>query len=159
MTAQPYQRREPQPWGRAGEVAFVAASGVLVLLAAAALAGVGVSGVLFGRGWVWPHGGSSTAAAIGGLLAGHPGAGLPAGPAGSLPGRDVVYGCVAAAELLALGLLLAAVAGWLGYRRPGDARGGMATRREAAQVLGLRRLRDAGPVIRPDRYGPRGGPR
>ena len=80
-------------------------------------------------------------------------------PAARLPGRDAVYGCVAAAELLALGLLLGAVLGWLRYRRPGDARGGMATRREAAQVLGVRRLRDAGPVIRPDRYGPRGGPR
>ena len=39
------------------------------------------------------------------------------------------------------------------YRRPGDARGGMATRSEAEQVLGISKLRGARDIIRPDLYG------
>jgi hypothetical protein len=39
------------------------------------------------------------------------------------------------------------------HRRPGDLRGGMATRREAEHALGLRTLRAAKAIIRPDRYG------
>ena len=46
------------------------------------------------------------------------------------------------------------------YHWPSDARRGMATRTEAAQVLGRSRLRAARTIIRPDLYGTtRGRPR
>ena len=98
-------------------------------------------------------------AAVGGLLTGHPAAGLSTGDAARLPGTAAVYAGVAVAELAALGLLTAGGVGWARYRRPGDARGGMATRGEAAAVLGLGRLLAARSVIRPDRYGPTEGAR
>ncbi|WP_246215097.1 hypothetical protein [Modestobacter muralis] len=41
------------------------------------------------------------------------------------------------------------------YRRPGDARSGMASRGEAEQALGISQLRAGRAVIRPDRYPPK----
>ena len=93
-------------------------------------------------------------AALAGLLSGHPGRGLPPELAARLPGPIAVYSGVAVAELAML--TVAAVGGVLfwRYHRPGDARRGMATRGEAAQVLGRSRLRAARAIIRPDLYGP-----
>ena len=68
-----------------------------------------------------------------------------------------VYACVAAAELvLLMGAVMTAVLATR-YWRPGDARRGMATRREAEQALGLNQLRAGRAVIRPDRYPFRNG--
>jgi len=149
MTAQPYQRREPQPWGRAGEVAFVAASGVLVLLAAAALAGVGVSGVLFGRGWVWPHGDAALISSIHGLLTGRVGVGLTPAADRRVPGPGPVYGLAALGELALMAVTVCAVVVWWRHLGPG-ASVGMATRAEAAAALGVARLRTSRTIIRPD---------
>lgn len=150
----PQQRRDPQPIGRGGEVALVAVAGVLLMLGLAALAGLGAAAALAGGGWVWPRGSDAIGAVLGGLLTGQPGHGLPPDLAGRVPGRAAVYSGVAAAELAML--TLAGVAGILfwRYRRPGDARRGMATRSEAAQVLGRSRLRAARAIIRPDLHGP-----
>lgn len=150
----PQQRRDPQPMGRGGEVALVALAGVLMLLGLAALAGLGAASALAGGGWVWPHGSDSIGAVLGGLLTGHPGQGLPPELAGRVPGRAAVYSGVAAAELVMLALAGAGGVLFWRYHRPGDARRGMATRSEAAQVLGRSRLRAARAIIRPDLHGP-----
>lgn len=150
----PYRRRpDPQPIGQGWEVAVVAIGGALLGLGLAGLAGLGAASALFGGGWVWPHGTATIGHVIGGVLAGHPGRGLPAGQAAKVAGPVAVYVCVAAAELALA--VAASVAGVLfaRYRRPGDARGGMATRGEAEQVLGISRLRQARQIIRPDLYG------
>lgn len=150
----PQQRRDPQPMSRGGEVALVALAGVLLMLALAALAGMGAAAALAGGGWVWPHGSDTISAVLRGLLTGHPGQGLPPELAGRVPGRAAVYSGVAAAELVMLALASAGGVLFWRYHRPGDARRGMATRSEAAQVLGRSRLRAARAIIRPDLHGP-----
>ena len=153
MIIQQHRFRDPQPISRGGEAALVALAGVLLLLAVAALTGLGVAAALFGGGWVWPRGADTTGRVLAGLLTGHPGRGLEPALTGKVPVQLAVYSCVAAAELALLGLAtVAAVLGWR-YHRPGDSRRGMATRAEAAQVLGQTRLRHAGTIIRPDLYG------
>jgi hypothetical protein len=144
------RERDPQPFGRQAEVAFVALMGVLLLLSWTAAAAVGLAAEIFGGGWVWPGGASEVLTEVGALCSGRPAQGFTPALAARLPGPRTVYGCVGASEVLVLGLLL-----WVGvlvsqYRRPGDARRGMATSYEAAQVLGVRRLRSARGVIRPD---------
>jgi hypothetical protein len=152
MTA-PYQRRrDPQPIGQGWEVAVAVIGGALLGLSLAALCGLGVASALFGHGWVWPHGTDTISHVLGGLLTGHPGRGLDAHQAPLVAGPTAVYLCVAACELalvvasIVVGVLFAR------YRRPGDARGGMATRGEAEQILGMSRLLAARAVIRPDLY-------
>jgi hypothetical protein len=148
----PPRRGDPQPIGRGWELAVVAAGGTLIAVALAALAGLGLASALWGDGWVWPHGSETGIHVLGGLLQGQPGRGLPPEQLRQVAGPVPVYACVAAAELV---LVITAVIGAVlisRYRRPGDARGGMATRGEAEQALGLRQLRAGGAVIRPDRY-------
>ncbi len=153
MTASYQRRRDPQPMGQGWEVAVAVIGGALLGLGLAALCGLGAASALFGRGWVWPHGTDTITHVIGGLLAGHPGHGLDPRQARLVAGPTAVYLCVAVCELA---VIVASVAGGVfvaRYRRPGDARGGMATRSEAEQVLGIRRLRGARDIIRPDLYG------
>lgn len=158
MTA-PYQRRrDPQPMGQGWEVVVAVSGGALLGLGLAALCGLGGASAVFGRGWVWPHGTDTIGHVIGGLLAGHPGRGLDPRQARMVAEPLPVYVCVTACELL---VLVGAVVGGVlvaRYRRPGDARGGMATRREAEQALGRSRLHGARVIIRPDLYG-RAAPR
>ncbi len=153
MTA-PYQRRrDPQPMGQGWEVAVAVIGGALLGFGLAALCGLGAASALFGRGWVWPHGTDTIGHVIGGLFTGHPGRGLDPRQARMVAGPLAVYLCVAACELA---IIVASVVGGVliaRYRRPGDARGGMATRSEAEQVLGMSRLRGARDIIRPDLYG------
>lgn len=152
MTSQQHRSRDPQPISRGGEAALVALAGGLLLLAVAALTGLGVAAALFGGGWVWPRGADTIGRVLAGLLTGHPGRGLEPAPTGKVPGQLAVYGCIAAAEVALLGLAtVGAVLGWR-YHRPGDSRRGMATRAEAAQVLGQTRLWHARTIIRPDLY-------
>lgn len=154
MTSPAQRRRDPQPIGTGWELAAVAVGGALIAVALAALTGLGLGSAMFGGGWVWPHGTETTAHVLGGLLHGQPGRGLPPDQLHRVAEPVPVYACVAASELALL--TIAAVAGVLieRYRRPGDARGGMATRREAEQALGLSQLRGARSIVRPDRYGP-----
>lgn len=155
MTTPP-RRRDPQPVGRGWELAVVAAGGALIAVVLAALAGLGVASALWGGGWVWPHGTDTVMRVLGGLLHGNPGRGLPPDQLGRVAEPVPVYASIAAAEFV---LLIAAVRTSVlaaRYWRPGDARSGMATRREAEQALGLRQLRASRAVIRPDRYPSRG---
>ncbi|WP_198588542.1 conjugal transfer protein [Geodermatophilus chilensis] len=151
MTTPP-RRRDPQPVGRGWELAVVAAGGALIAVALAALAGLGVASALWGGGWVWPHGSDTVTRVLGGLLHGHPGRGLPPDELRQVAGPVPVYACVAVAELVLLTAAVTTAVLAARYRRPGDARSGMATRRETEQALGLNQLRAGRAVIRPDRY-------
>ena len=156
MTTPPQRRRDPQPISRGWELAAAAVGGALIAVALAALAGLGLASALWGDGWVWPHGTETVIHVLGGLLHGDPGRGLPPDQLRQVAAPVPVYTCVAAAELVLLTTGVMTVAFVSRYRRPGDARGGMATRREAEQALGLRQLRAGRAVIRPDRYPPQG---
>ena len=139
-------------------MAFVILAAVLVVLALAALVGVGVAGALFGGGWVWPHGTQGAGHELHGLLTGDAADGLPPALARRVPSRAAVDGCVVVAELAAVLVLGTAAVLVSRYRQPGDARGGMATRSQAGLVLGASRIRSAAAVIRPDlRNRRRGG--
>ena len=146
-------RRDAQPMSRDGEIAMLVLVGVAVVLSVAALTGLGAAAALFGGGWVWPAGSDTTGQVLGGLLTGRPGAGLAPAAQTRVPDPNTVYGCVAAAELLAVAMSVAAAVVFSRYRRPSDARRGMATRAEAGRVLGRGRLREARTIIRPDLYG------
>ncbi len=127
--------------------------GALLGLGLAALLGLGVASALWGGGWVWPHGSDVIGHVLGGLLAGRPGRGLPPEQARQVAEPAAVYACVAVCELAWIALSAVAGVSVARYRRPADARGGMASRSEARQVLGLRQLRAAKTLIRPDLYG------
>lgn len=150
----PYQRqRDPQPMGQGWEVAVAAIGAVLLGAGLAALAGLGAASMLFGGGWVWPHGSDTIGQVIGGLLTGSPGRGLPPEQSRLVGPPIAVYAFVAAAEVALIVAGCAAGVIFSRYRRPGDARGGMATRGEAEQVLGMSALRSARKIIRPDLHG------
>ena len=151
MTTPP-RRRDPQPISRGWELAVVAVGGALIAVALAALLGLGLASALWGGGWVWPHGTETVTHVLSGLLDGHPGRGLPADQLRRVAGPIPVYACVAVAELVLLTAVTGTAVLAARYRRPGDARGGMATRSEAEQALGLTQLRAGRTVIRPDRY-------
>jgi hypothetical protein len=144
------RRRDPTPVGRVGEVALCAVAGVLLIVAFAALAGLGLASALFGGGWVWPHGTDAIRRTLGGLLGGQPGRGLPARVAAYVPSRVAVYASVATCELFASALIIAAATWVVRWRRPSDPRRGMATPSEVREVLGTKRLRRARRTIRPD---------
>ena len=146
----PYQRRrDPVGYTAGWEVAVAAIAGAVFVIAAAALLGLGVAALLFGGGWVWPHGTNTIGSLLGGIFTGHPGRGLTMGEASRVPAAAAVYLCVAVLELLFVAVLI-----WccvlLVRRFRND---GMATRWEAQQALGIGQLQDAKAIIRPDLYG------
>ena len=156
MTA-PYQRRrDPQPVSQGWEIAAAAIGGALLGLGLAAVAGLGLASAMFGGGWVWPHGADTIGHVIDGVLTGHPGRGLPSAQLKLVASPGAVYCCIAGCELIVLALAVTASALVARYRRPNDARSGMASRSEAEQVLGISTLRGAKEIIRPDLYPPRG---
>jgi hypothetical protein len=148
----PSRRRDPQPISRGWELAVVAVGGALIAVALAALVGLGLGSALWGGGWVWPLGTETVTHVLGGLLSGDPGRGLPPDQLRQVAEPLQVYTCVAVAELVLLTVAVITAVLAARHRRPGDARGGMATRREAEQALGLNQLRAGRAVIRPDRY-------
>jgi hypothetical protein len=148
----PSRHRDPQPISRGWELAVVAVGGVLIAVALAALVGLGLASALWGGGWVWPRGTETVTHVLGGLLSGDPGRGLPPGQLRQVAEPIPVYACVAVGELVLLTVAVVTAVLAARYRRPGDARGGMATRSEAEQALGLSQLRAGRAVIRPDRY-------
>lgn len=100
--------------------------------------------------FAWPSG--RLLDAYHGLLCGQFGAGL-GDAAGDLPPDPVMWPLTALGELLALG---AAVVGgtWMRNHAGTNARHGLATPAQAAEALGLPRLRHSAAVIRPDLYRP-----
>jgi hypothetical protein len=152
----PFRRRDPQPivWG--WELAVAAVGAALIAVALAALVGLGLASALWGGGWVWPQGTETITHVLGGLLDGSPGRGLPPDQLQQVAGPIPVYASVAATELVLLTAAVITAVLVARHRRPGDARGGMATRKQAQQALGLQQLRAGRAVIRPDRYPSRG---
>lgn len=146
-----YRDRDPDPIGRGWEAAVAAVLIALVSAALVALAGQGIAAALFGGGWVWPAGtNGQLVRAVAGLLTGRPGRELNHADAARLPGMPTVYASVAASEVALAVLLVTAGIAWSRYRRPRDARRGMATRAEASRVIGIAQMRRARPIVRPD---------
>jgi hypothetical protein len=149
MTAPFQRRRDAITYTPGWEVAVAVIAGGVLVIALAALLGLGLAALLFGGGWVWPHGMSTVVAALAGLFSGHAGHGLPAGDAGRVPAAGAVYACVTVLELLFTAALV-----WVGVLIVRRLRkDGMATRWEAQQALGEGRLHDVKAIIRPDLYG------
>jgi type IV secretion system protein VirD4 len=135
--------------------AGAAAAWLCVALLALPL-GRGCAAWLFGGGWTWSQGPGALRRSIGGLLTGRPEAGLIAGASAQLPGDWAVYAVVLVFEGLLLAATVWAVVLWWRYLGPG-ARNGLASRAEAALVLGAGRLRKSRRLNRPDLYGPEAG--
>ncbi len=149
--------RDPQPATNAHERALLGLLGAASLLVVAAFAGVAGASALFGGGATWPSSPTWVQALIG-LISGDPGSGYPSAAAKRIPGDGVVYACVAVVEVLTVAAALVGAVVVARFRRPGGARRGMATRGEAAAVLGRSRLWTARRILRPDLYA-RGGRR
>src|SRR4051794_41603383 len=137
MTTPPQRRRDPQPISRGWELADAALGGAVIAVALAALAALGLASALWGEGWVWPHGSETVIRVLGGLLHGDPGRGLPPDQLRQVAGPVPVYACVAAAELVLVTTAVISAVLVSRYGRLGDSRGGMATRGETEQALGL----------------------
>jgi type IV secretory pathway TraG/TraD family ATPase VirD4 len=150
-----YRRQAPQPIAHTWEVAVLALTGIAATVGAAALAGQAAAVAVTGGGWVWPAGSHAATRAVAGLASGRPGAGLTAEQAQRLPAGWVVYAGVGVGEVTAVALLVAAALFGRRWWRPNDPSRGMATRGQAAAVLGVRRLRSARAILRPDLYPPR----
>lgn len=149
MTFTNQRRRDPVGYTPGWEVAVAVIAGAVLVIALAALLGLGLAALLFGGGWVWPHGTSTIGPVLGGLFTGHPGHGLPTVEAKRVPAPAAVYVCVTVLELLFTAVLV--WAGLLIVRRLRN--DGMATRWEARQALGEGRLHEVKAIIRPDLYG------
>jgi hypothetical protein len=156
VTGPAQRRRDPQPLGRGWELVVVVLGGMAIAVASAALIGLAVASALWGGGWVWPSDSQEAVQVLTWILHGAHGGGLSADQASRTAAPVVTYACVALAEAALLAVVVATGALVSRYRRPGDARSGMASRSEAERALGLRQLRDARAVIRPDRNGPEG---
>lgn len=144
------RRQDPTPMVRGGELAVLALTAIALGAALVALAALGVASWAFGGGWVWPHGSPQIVATLASLPTEHPGRGLAAEQERLVPSPTAVRAVLVvleAAYLATCGLVAVLIAR---YRRPGDVRGGMATRSEAGAVLGVRQLRKAAAVVRPD---------
>jgi hypothetical protein len=149
MTYNHQRRRDPVGYTPGWEVAVAVIAGAVLVIALAALLGLGLAALLFGGGWVWPHGTSTIGSVLGGLFSGHPGHGLPLVDARRVPSSAAVYVCVVVLELV---FIMAVV--WVGVALTRRFRNdGMATRWEAQQALGEGRLHEVKAIIRPDLYG------
>jgi hypothetical protein len=157
MTRPVQRRRDPEPVSHGWELAVVLCGGAAIVMVLAALAGLGLAAAWWGEGWVWPPDTETIARVVAGLLHGDPGRGLLPDQRARIAGPLSTYVCIAVSELILF--VTAATGGVVAarYRRPSDARGGMASRTEAKQALGLRHLRAAAPIIRPDLHRPSSG--
>lgn len=89
--------------------------------------------------------------AYGGLLHGHFGAGLRRGVAEALPPDAVMWVLTVVGEVLVLGAAVV-VGMWMRDLTGTSSRHGLATPTQAAEALGVPRLRRSAAVIRPDLY-------
>ncbi len=143
------RRSTPYPW--TWELPAAALTMVSVLLVLAVHAGRTLANGTSVGEWVFtPR--EELFTTLPDLLTGDARAGLPPGPAAS-PGALFVW--VALCESVTCALLLVCTVYLLRRWGPGRVRG-MASRAEAEQLLGLRRLRVTAPLVRPDLYARRG---
>lgn len=92
--------------------------------------------------------------AYGGLLHGHFGVGLPPAAAHALPSDAVMWVLTLLGEVLVLGATVV-IGLWMRDLTGAGSRHGLATPAQAAEALGVPRLRKSAAVIRPDLYGQR----
>jgi hypothetical protein len=146
-TSQRERRRDPYPWTWELPVGLVVA--FLVLAVLAAHLGRAVANRVAGAGWAVPAR-VDLFTSLPRLLAGRADAGLP-NASGPFASSSEVLAWVAVTELLLLAAVLSGLKLALDRCGPGRMRG-MASGREAEQLLGRSRLRSHAPVIRPDLY-------
>lgn len=89
--------------------------------------------------------------AYGGLLRGHYGVGLTGHVAGALPPNPAMWTLTVLGEVLVIGSLVV-VGMWMKDLTGAGSRHGLATPTQAAEALGIPRLRKSAAVIRPDLY-------
>lgn len=144
--------RRTNPYPYTWEIPLVCLLTVLVLIVIAVHAGTAAANLLTGNGPHWPAHDDLFTTLPGILIAGDSSTGLPIPAAAP---RALLWGCVAVAEALVLTLITVALVVY--QRRWGRNRvRGMASRAEAATLLGAQRLRKVAPIVRPDLYGTRG---
>lgn len=120
----------------------------MLVLALGAQLGRSAANLMSGAGWAWVSS-TNLVTSVPGIMRGHAGSGLPT--VHNLAGAHLLWSCVVLAELATC-----AAAGWvvkmiLNRWGPNRLRG-MASREEAAKLLGRSRLRRVAAVIRPDLY-------
>ena len=148
--------RRTTPHPTTWEIPLAATVAVLLVLVLAVHAGRAAAAGLAGDGWaITPR--EELLTSLPGILGGDAHAGLP-GPRAASVSRPLLYGSIAAVEVLAIAFVVWAVVVLLRRFGPGRVRG-MATRSQAEKLLGLRRLRAVAPVVRPDLYGKDGARR
>jgi len=106
-------------------------------------------GLLLAGDFAWPTGHIS--AALAGLARGRFGGGLEPALASALLPDPVMWAATAVAEMLVLGSLVVFVL-WARELLGVGSRRGLATSAQAAEALGVRRLRKNAAVVRPDLY-------
>ncbi len=139
--------RNPHPWTYEIPLAIVL---LLVLVAVLGVhTGRAVANLVAGGGWGWPPA-TELFSSLPGLWAGDAAAGL-ADPGTVASPRSLRTWVLLTQALNLIGWLALAL---VAYRRWGPGRlRGMASRAEAATLLGMLRLRKHRAVIRPDLYG------
>lgn len=150
------QDRGQAPYPLGLELTLLVVASVACMLVLGVHAGRAVATVIAGGGLVWPAA-QDLVQSVPAVLGGDHHAGLPAADLPvhhGEPGPDVglLRWCIGVVEVVLL-----ALAGWCGVaalQRWGPARmKGVASREEAATILGASRLRTVRAVVRPDLYG------
>ena len=131
--------RRHNPYPLTWEIPVGIGCAVLLTLALGVHLGNGLAHLTSGNGWIWPHQ-QELFASIPGILA-------TTTTSGAAPVS--AHGWILTVELMLIASLgWAAVSSW---QRWGPSRlKGMATADQAEQVLGVRRLKKAAPIVRPD---------
>lgn len=133
----------------AGEFTVIALLAGLFFVVLTPLVVQGVVGSATSGNFAWPNG--HLLDAYGGVLHGHFGEGLRPSVAVSLPSDAAMWLLTVLGEVVVLGA--AVVAGrWLRDLTGTSSRHGLATPTQAAEALGVPRLRDSAAMIRPDLY-------
>ena len=146
-SSQQARRRDPYPWTWELPLGLVVA--VLLVAALAAHLGRALANLTAGAGWAIPKR-TELFTSLPGLLSGDAAAGLTK-TTGPVATATALLAWIVAVELLVLAAVLVALKVGLGRWGPGRMQG-MASRREAEQLLGRSRLRRNAPIIRPDLY-------
>ena len=133
----------------AGEVAIAFVLAGIFVFVITPLVVQGIVGWATSGHYAWPN--KHVLDAYGGLLRGHFGSGLAPAVADALPTDAVMWVLALVGEVVAIGATVV-VATWMRDLTGASSRHGLATATQAAEALGLPRLRKSAAVIRPDLY-------
>jgi len=145
-----HERFATHPIPLTWEIPAVVTVAAVFLIAVTPLVVQAVVAWTVARELAWPT--NHVGAALQELLRGRFGEGLPSGIAGQLPSDPAMWVLTVVGEVVVLGAAL--IMGlWMRDMVGGsNVRHGLATRVQAAEALGLPRLRNSAAVIRPDLY-------